>query len=122
MNTFNNSGTSRLHRTVVDASGAAGIVKSCCRAGALVLALLMLQLAPGQLAVALAATPATATAAAALDAAGIRNRLLQARPGLPILDVTPSELQGFWEVTLPGGQVLFVSADGNNFVVGELSR
>ncbi|MDP4639552.1 MAG: DsbC family protein [Pseudomonadales bacterium] len=120
MNTFNNSGTSRLHRTVVDASGAAGIVKSCCRAGALVLALLMLQLAPGQLAVALAATPATATAAAALDAAGIRNRLLQARPGLPILDVTPSELQGFWEVTLPGGQVLFVSADGNNFVVGEL--
>jgi len=122
MNTLNKSDASKLHATgfdaIVAAPGGSGMVARCRRAGAVVLALLLIQLLPGQIAVASAATPAAPSAK--LDAAGISDRLQQARPGLPILDVTASALPGFWEVKLPGGQLLFVSADGNNFVVGEL--
>jgi thiol:disulfide interchange protein DsbC len=57
---------------------------------------------------------------ASLSAEDVRARLLQARPELPILSVEASTLAGFWDVKLPGGQTLFVSASGKHFVVGEL--
>lgn len=56
----------------------------------------------------------------ALDADGIRAKLMAAEPGLPILAIKNSTLPGFYEVSLPGGQILFVSGDGEYFVVGEL--
>jgi thiol:disulfide interchange protein DsbC len=50
----------------------------------------------------------------------VRQRLLQVRPELPIVSIKKSNMAGLWEVQLPGEQVLFVSADAQHFVIGEL--
>jgi len=50
----------------------------------------------------------------------VRARLKQASPTLPINNITRSQLKGFWEAELPGGQVLYVTEDGENFIVGDL--
>ncbi|MFT7133766.1 MAG: hypothetical protein ACI81O_002484, partial [Cyclobacteriaceae bacterium] len=55
-----------------------------------------------------------------VDKEVVRQRLLQVRPDLPILGIEPSAMVGLWEVKLPSGQMLFVSADAQHFVVGEL--
>ena len=62
--------------------------------------------------------PAVADDAAA--AKNIRERLLAARPDIPILDIRPALLPGFYDVYLPAGQVLHFTADGKNFYTGDL--
>ena len=57
-----------------------------------------------------------------LSASEIKKKFDQARPGLPIKDVLPSVLPGFYEVALEDGTVLFVSEDGNHFIAGDLYR
>lgn len=53
-------------------------------------------------------------------AENIRNRLLAARPDIPVLDILPSEVPGFYSVFLPAGQVLHFTADGKYFYTGDL--
>ncbi len=86
----------------------------------IILFALTLLLSPGLLAAESRASAITAVPTGSLNADSIRERLLQARPGLPILSIEASPLAGFWDVKLPGGQTLFVSANGENFIVGEL--
>ena len=50
----------------------------------------------------------------------IRARLQTARPDIPILDITPAKISGFYDVYLPAGQVLHFTADGKNFYTGDL--
>ena len=50
----------------------------------------------------------------------IRERLLAARPDLPITDVFASELDGFYDANLPGGQTLHISSDGRYLFTGDL--
>ena len=50
----------------------------------------------------------------------VRARLKQANAAIPINDVSRSQLKGFWEAELPGGQILYVTEDGENFIVGDL--
>ncbi len=50
----------------------------------------------------------------------VRARLKQANAGIPINNITRSQLKGFWEAELPGGQILYVTEDGENFIVGDL--
>jgi thiol:disulfide interchange protein DsbC len=57
-----------------------------------------------------------------LSGTEIREKLGQASPELPIKDVAPSVLAGFYEVTLEEGTTLFVSEDGNHFLAGDLYR
>ncbi|MFT4711728.1 MAG: thiol:disulfide interchange protein DsbC [Candidatus Azotimanducaceae bacterium] len=63
---------------------------------------------------------ASLIAAELTSADDVSNRLKQANPTLPINKVTRSRLKGFWEAELPGGQVLYVTEDGENFIVGDL--
>lgn len=60
--------------------------------------------------------------AASLDeiAQDIIARVAQVRPDLPITNVTASQLPGFYDAALPGGQVLHFTADGNYFFAGDL--
>ncbi|MGK0460728.1 MAG: thiol:disulfide interchange protein DsbC [Candidatus Azotimanducaceae bacterium] len=50
----------------------------------------------------------------------IRERLLAARPDIPILDIQPAQIPGFYDVYLPAGQVLHFTADGKHFYTGDL--
>ncbi len=50
----------------------------------------------------------------------IRDRVLAVRPDLPIEDVKPSSLPGFYDVSLPGGQTLHFTEDGRYFFTGDL--
>lgn len=52
--------------------------------------------------------------------AQITKRLFEARPDIPILDIQPSQMPGFYLVSLPGGQTLHFSADGKYFYTGDL--
>lgn len=52
------------------------------------------------------------------DDAMIRARLLSARPDLTILGIADSPMPGFVEVTLKGGLLLYVSADGQYMFAG----
>ena len=52
----------------------------------------------------------------------IRARLLAARPDIPILDIQPTEMSGIYVVSLPAGQVLHFSADGQFFFNGDLYK
>lgn len=50
----------------------------------------------------------------------IIDKLQQAVPEIPMLGIQKSELAGLYEVTMGNGERVFVSADGNYFVVGDL--
>lgn len=50
----------------------------------------------------------------------ITKRLLEARPDIPILDIQPTKMEGFYAVSLPGGQLLHFSADGQFFFPADL--
>lgn len=50
----------------------------------------------------------------------IRERLIAARPDIPILDIQPAQIPGFYDVFLPAGQVLHFTADGKHFYTGDL--
>ena len=52
----------------------------------------------------------------------VKEKLLAARPDLPILSIQESALGGFYAVELEGGQTLYLSADGNYFFAGDLYR
>ena len=58
--------------------------------------------------------------AADADEQIIRSKLLQARPDFQISSVKPSPVNGIYEVELGGGPVLYVSADGDFFILGDL--
>jgi thiol:disulfide interchange protein DsbC len=57
-----------------------------------------------------------------LSVTEIREKLEEARPGLPIKEVVSSALGGLYEVILDEGTTLFVSEDGNHFIAGDLYR
>ena len=63
---------------------------------------------------------AIATAEPAKEEAQIKQILSQRVPGLEIESVTPSVMKGVYEVRSNHQETLFVSADGQYFVVGEL--
>ncbi len=63
---------------------------------------------------------AIAIAEPAKDEAQIRQTLSQRVPGLEIESVAPSVMKGVYEVRSNHQETLFVSADGQYFVVGEL--
>ncbi len=60
--------------------------------------------------------------AIALSPAEVEAKISQARPDLSVLQVTKSQLPGFYEVVLTGGTRLFVNEDASYFVAGDLYR
>ena len=50
----------------------------------------------------------------------IRQRLAEAVPGLTILDVRPSPINGVYEVESNNPQVIYISSDGQYFVAGDI--
>ena len=56
----------------------------------------------------------------ALGPEEIRQKILEARPDLPISRVTASKLEGFYEVLVQGGMILYVDESGNHFFAGDL--
>lgn len=50
----------------------------------------------------------------------IRATLQAARPDIPIMDIQPSQMPGFYSVSLPAGQVLHFTSDGKYFYTGDL--
>lgn len=46
--------------------------------------------------------------------------LLSTKPDLRILDIRSSPLEGFYQVSLRGGNVLYVTEDGKYFIAGDL--
>lgn len=52
--------------------------------------------------------------------ASIAAKLQQARPDLKVASVRPSVAAGLYEVTLAAGPVLYATADGDFFVLGDL--
>ena len=50
----------------------------------------------------------------------IRDRIMTSRPDLPISDIFPSQLDGFYDASLPGGQTLHISSDGKYLFTGDL--
>lgn len=62
------------------------------------------------------------SSAFALEPEEIRAKLEEARPGLPIIEISQSTLPGFYEVSLSDGSLLIVTEDGNHFIAGDLYR
>ncbi len=58
----------------------------------------------------------------ASDMAQIKKRLFEVRPDIPIIDIQPTEMKGIYQVSLPAGQVLHFSADGEFFFSGDLYK
>jgi thiol:disulfide interchange protein DsbC len=52
--------------------------------------------------------------------ATIRGKLKQARPDFNITSVRPSVASGIYEIQLQGGPVLYATADGDFFILGDL--
>ena len=50
----------------------------------------------------------------------IRERLLQSRPGLPITDVKPGQIAGFYQVSIQGGMTLYMHAIDDYLFAGDL--
>lgn len=55
-----------------------------------------------------------------LEAADVKQRLLTARPDLPISRVVKSQLEGYYEVTMQGGMTLYVNDAAEYFFAGDL--
>lgn len=68
------------------------------------------------------ATGLLAMQAMALSPKEVQIRLHKARPDIPIASVNESAVEGLYEARLPGGQVLFVTDDGEHFFTGDLYR
>lgn len=51
---------------------------------------------------------------------GIKSALLAARPGLPIMDITPTAAEGIYQVQLGGGTMLHINESATYFFVGDL--
>lgn len=49
-----------------------------------------------------------------------RAKLLLARADLPVADIKPSRLDGFYEVLLEGGMILYMDQSGSHFFAGDL--
>ena len=56
----------------------------------------------------------------ATDEEVIRSKLLQARPDFEISSITPSAAAGIYEVRLGPGQMIYATADGKHFFLGDL--
>ncbi|MCY4428343.1 MAG: DsbC family protein [Halieaceae bacterium] len=56
----------------------------------------------------------------ATDEETIRGKLLQARPDFEITSITPSAAAGIYEVRLGPGQMIYSTADGKYFFLGDL--
>lgn len=52
----------------------------------------------------------------------VKQKLLSTKPELHILDIRNSPLEGFYQISLPGGNVLYVTEDGKHFIAGDLYR
>lgn len=50
----------------------------------------------------------------------ILERLKEARGDIPFGEVSPSPIDGLYQVRIPGGQVLYVSPEGDKIIVGDL--
>ncbi|MDA0273187.1 MAG: DsbC family protein [Proteobacteria bacterium] len=73
--------------------------------------------------IALLALPVVAVATDApvsLTAAEAREKLLLARPDLPILGIKQSVLDGYFEITMQGGMTLYMNASADYFIAGDL--
>ncbi len=66
------------------------------------------------------AAAASAQVPEGAEEAMIREKLTLARPDLAILNVRPSVAGGLYEVQLQSGPMLYVTADGDFFVLGDL--
>lgn len=55
-----------------------------------------------------------------LTAAEAREKLLLARPDLPVLGVKQSVLEGYFEVMMQGGMTLYMNATADYFIAGDL--
>ncbi|MGV0036228.1 MAG: DsbC family protein [Candidatus Azotimanducaceae bacterium WSBS_2022_MAG_OTU7] len=73
--------------------------------------------------IALLALPSVAVASDAavnLTAAAAREKLLLARPDLPVLGVKKSVLEGYFEVLMQGGMTLYLNGTADYFIAGDL--
>jgi thiol:disulfide interchange protein DsbC len=73
--------------------------------------------------IALLALPVVVVASDApvpLTAAAAREKLLLARPDLPVLGVKKSVLEGYFEVLMQGGMTLYMNATADYFIAGDL--
>ncbi|KAA0876501.1 DsbC family protein [Nitrincola tapanii] len=52
----------------------------------------------------------------------IRAQLQEADARIPVDSISPAELDGFYEVTLDSGELLYATADGQHFFIGHLFR
>ena len=50
----------------------------------------------------------------------IKSKLHQARPDITVNEIKPSAVNGMYEAEIDGGGVIYVSADGNYFFLGDL--
>ncbi len=55
-----------------------------------------------------------------MTAEQVKRKLLAAQPGLPIRDVVPGALEGYFEVHLRDGMVLYMSSTADYFFAGDL--
>jgi len=52
----------------------------------------------------------------------VKQKLLSSKPDLPILHVSNSPLKGFYQISLSGGHILYVTDDARHFIAGDLYR
>ena len=57
---------------------------------------------------------------AASDVDTIRSKLKQARPDLAVDTIEPSVVDGIYEASIGGGQIIYVTAKGDFFFLGDL--
>lgn len=57
---------------------------------------------------------------AAADNAAIEARLRAVSPDIPIANIAPAPVPGFYEVELVGGETLYATPDGKYFMLGQL--
>ncbi len=60
------------------------------------------------------------TSAPPLTVEAAKERLLQARPDLPISSITQSALTGYFEVVMQGGMILYMNDQAEYFIAGDL--
>lgn len=52
--------------------------------------------------------------------AAIRALLIETQPGMPVMEIVASPVAGLYEVSIPGGQTIYVSADARFLIPGDL--
>lgn len=63
-----------------------------------------------------------APAAFALSPHEVAVALKKARPDMPIQDIKPSKMPGFYEVSIGEGRILYVTDDARHFFMGDLFK